>query len=259
LAAGDYKLTASRAGFVPILSTFSIQPAAESEKSLDLRWVALPTQLRVALTSSGGMLKVDNTSQPVEGSEFKTELKDGVHSLQWGSSDKEYLEIQFEVKQTAVTLAKPAFKGSPGVSGMAAALSRNSVSFFAINLNGGITKTIDGQSQALGSDGSFDISRGQTVSFSATRFSGRTLGDLYADPGGQPAIYMYLIPPSVGRPSGAKRTQVSEPAQGKAPEASLPSIPAQSPAPPKVSDSELKEKQELERRERLRQKLGISK
>ncbi len=257
LGAGDYKLTASRVGFAPIASTFSIQPAAESEKTLDLHWVALPTQLRIVLTGSTGMLKVDDVSQAPDGSEFKTDLQDGLHSIQWASSDKDHIDIQFEVKQTSVTIMKPAFQGSPGVSGIAAALSLKSVSFYAINLNGGITKSIDGQSQAVGSDGSFDVSRGQKIDFSATRYGGRTLGEMYAEPAGQPVVYVYLIPPS-GRRTSSKLNPAGEPGQGKAPDAKASSAPAQQPpAPPKLSDSELKAKQEAERREELRKKLGI--
>jgi serine/threonine-protein kinase len=258
LGAGNYTLTASRAGFAPITSSFSIQPAAETDKSLDLHWVALPTQLRVVLADSTGTLKVDNVSQSMDGSELKAPLPDGPHSIQWASSDKDYMEIQLEVKQTFVTIMKPAFHGAPGASGMAAALSLNSVSYQAINLNGGITKSIGGQAQALGSDGSFDVSLGQTVSFSATRFSGRSLGEMYAEPGGQPVVYIYLIPPSASRSSGGKRNQVSETGQGKSQDASAPANEPQTPpAPPKLSDSELKEKQEQAKREALRKKLGI--
>ena len=181
-----------------------------------------------------------------------------MHSIQWASSDKDHIDVQFEVKQTSVTMMKPTFQGSPGASGMAAALSLNSVSFYAINLNGGITKSIDGQSQALGSGGSFDISRGQKIDFSATRYGGRSLGEMSAEPAGQPVVYVYLIPPSGRRTSSSKPNPAGEPAQGKAPNAKTSPIqPQQPPAPPKVSDSELKAKQEAERREQLRKKLGI--
>ena len=50
LGAGEYQLTATRMGFAPIASTFSIQPAGEPDKTLDLHWVALPTQLRIVLS-----------------------------------------------------------------------------------------------------------------------------------------------------------------------------------------------------------------
>ena len=258
LGAGEYRLTASRAGFTPIAAAFTINPANESQKTLDLHWLPLPTRLRVVLTGSAGTLKLDNVNQSVDGSEFRAELHDGPHSIQWGISDNDYTDIPFEVKQTSVTLMKPTFQGSPGVSGMAAALSLKKVSYQAINLNGGITESIGGQSQALGSEGSFDVSLGQSVSFTATRYRGRTLGELIADPSGQPAVYIYLIPPSGGRPAATKRNQVSESDQGKSPAVSAPSLaPPQPPAPSKLSDSELKAKQEAERREQLRKKLGI--
>ena len=255
LGAGDYTLTASRAGFAPITQAFSIQPGAESEKSLDLHWMALPTQLRIVLTGSAGTLKVNNVIQSLDGSDLKKDLQDGQYSIQWGSSDKDFMDIELEVKGTSVTIMKPTFQGAPGVSGLAAALSLKSVSFQTINLNGGITKSIDGQSEKLGSDGSFDVTRGQKISFSATRFSGRTLGDMYADPGGQPVVYIYLIPPSGSRPGGGKRNQVSETGQGKSQDASA--SPNEPPAPPKLSENELKAKQEQEKREELRKKLGI--
>ena len=255
LGAGDYTLTASRAGFAPITQAFSIQPGAESEKSLDLHWMALPTQLRIVLTGSAGTLKVNNVIQSLDGSDLKKDLQDGQYSIQWGSSDKDFMDIELEVKGTSVTLMKPTFQGAPGVSGLAAALSSKSVSFQTINLNGGITKSIDGQSEKLGSDGSFDVTRGQTISFSATRFSGRTLGDMVADPGGQPVVYIYLIPPSGGKPAGGKRNQVSETGPGKSQDASASSN--EPPAAPKLSESELKAKQEQEKREELRKKLGI--
>ena len=70
--------------------------------------------------------------------------------------------------------------------------------------------------------GRSDVSRGQKISFSATRYNGRPLGDFSAEPGGQPAVYVYLVPPSGGRPGGGKRTQGTEPAPGK----SASSVPA---------------------------------
>jgi hypothetical protein len=177
--------------------------------------------------------------------------------IRWGISDQDYVDIQFEIKQASVTMTKPGVHGNPGVSGMTAALSRNSVSYFAINLNGGITKSIDGQPKALGSDGSFDVTRGQKISFSATRFNGHPFGDLYADPGGQPAVYVYLISPRGGR-VGGKRDQVSEVGQGKATEAGASaSEPPQPTASPKLSETELKQKQIDAERERIRKKLGI--
>ena len=62
LSAGEYRLTASRAGFTPIAAAFTINPANESEKTLDLHWLPLPTQLRVILTGSAGTLKLDNVN-----------------------------------------------------------------------------------------------------------------------------------------------------------------------------------------------------
>jgi len=256
LSEGDYKLTASRAGFAPLTTNFSIQPAAESQKTLDLHWLALPAQLRVILAGSSGTLTVDNAIQATDGSEFKADLSDGPHSIQWASSKKDHLDIQFEVNQASVTLAKPTFQGSPGVSGVATALSLKTVSYYAINLNGGITETIDGQSRVLGSDGSFDVSRGQKIALSATRYGDRTLGEMYAEPDGQPVVYVYLIPPSGGRTSSGKRSPASEPDQGKVQDAKASSLP---PSQPVLSDSELKAKQEAERREQLRKKLGIDK
>ncbi|MGH9648028.1 MAG: hypothetical protein ACRD4E_14555, partial [Bryobacteraceae bacterium] len=254
LGSGDYRLTASRAGFAPITQSFSIQPT-DPERSLDLKWVALPTQLRVMLAGSTGTLKINNVIQSLDGSELKKDLSDGQYSIQWGSSDKDFMDIELEVKQTSANIMKPTFQGSPGVSGLAAALSLKSVSFQTINLNGGITKSIGGQAEKLGSDGSFDITRGQTISFAASRFNGRTLGDMYADPGGQPAVYIYLIPPSGGRSGKSKPNQ---PGSGNPPDASAASVqPQQPPQPPKLSDSELKAKQEEERREQIRKKLGI--
>ncbi|MBZ5675106.1 MAG: protein kinase [Acidobacteriia bacterium] len=252
LGAGDYTLTASRAGFAPISSTFKIQPAAEPEKSLDLHWVPLPTQLRITLTGNVGRVKLNDVVQSLDGSELKTDLKDGQYSIQWGSSDKDYMDIELEVKQTSVTIMKPTFQGSPGVSGMAAALSQKTVSFQSINLNGGITRSIDGQSEKLGSDGSFDVSRGQKISFSATRFNGRTLGEMYADPGGQPVVYVYLVPPSGGRNAKAPRGADSD--QNKP---ANPNPVVEPPPPPKLSESEIKEKQDQAKREELRKKLGI--
>ena len=253
LIAGDYKLTASRAGFAPLTGNFSIQPGGEPDKTLDLHWVPLPTQLRVVLSGSAGTLTVDNAIQ--DGSEFKADLLDGPHTIQWASSKKDHLDIQFDVKQASVTLMKPTFQGSPGVSGVATALSLKTVSYYAINLNGGVTETIDGQSQVLGSDGSFDVSRGQKIAFSATRYGDRTLGEMYAEPAGQPVVYVYLIPPSGGRTSG-KRNPAGEPGQGKVQDGNAPSI---QPSQPILSESELKAKQEAERREQLRKKLGIDK
>jgi serine/threonine protein kinase len=257
LGAGEYRLTASRAGFTPIAAAFTINPANEKEKALELRWLALPTQLRVILTGSTGMLKLDNVNQTVDGSEFRAELQDGPHSIQWAGSDKDYMDLQLEVKQATVTIAKPSFQGSPGVSGMAAALSLNSVSYQAINLNGGITTSVDGQSQARGSDGSFDITRGKTVSFSATRYNGRTLGDLLADASGQPVVYLYLIPPAGGRSGGGKRNSGGETGPGKPGDASVSSVEPATPVPPKLTESELKQKQVEAERERIRKKLGI--
>jgi hypothetical protein len=134
---------------------------------------------------------------------------------------------------------------------MAAALSQKTVSFQSINLNGGITKSIDGQQEKLGSDGSFDVTRGQKIAFAATRFNNRTLGEIYADPGGQPVVYVYLIPPSGGRPAKQSRGASD---QGSAPAATPVVEPA---SPPKLSESELKEKQDQAKREELRKKLGI--
>ena len=259
LSAGEYRLTASRAGFTPIAAAFTINPANESEKTLDLHWLPLPTQLRIVLEGSGGTLKLDNVIQSVEGSELKTPLNDGIHSIQWATSDKDYRDIQFEVKQASVTLMKPSFQGSPLVSGMAAALSLKSVSYQAINLNGGISTSIEGQSQARGSEGSFDISPGQKVIFSATRYGSHPLGELSADPSGQPVVYVYLIAPSGGRSGATKRNQVSDSDQGKSPQLSVPPAAPQPPAPPKLSDSDLKAKQAEAAREQLRKKLGIDK
>jgi hypothetical protein len=140
---------------------------------------------------------------------------------------------------------------------MAAALSLNSVSYQAINLNGGITTSVDGQSQARGSDGSFDITRGKTVSFSATRYNGRTLGDLLADASGQPVVYLYLIPPAGGRSGGGKRNSGGETGPGKPGDASVSSVEPATPVPPKLTESELKQKQVEAERERIRKKLGI--
>jgi serine/threonine protein kinase len=257
LGAGDYKLTASRVGFSPITSTFKIQSTAEPEKSLDLHWVALPTQLRVILAGSTGTVKLNNVAQSLDGSALKTDLRDGQYSIQWGSSDKDYMDIELEVKQTSVTIMKPTFQGAPGVSGMAAALSQKSVSFQSINLNGGITKSIDGQAEKLGSDGSFDVSRGQTVSFSATKFNGRTLGDMYADPGGQPVVYIYLIPPSGGRPGGGNRKQGGDSGPGKPQDSGVSSTQPQPSAAAKASESDSKEKQLDPDLEQLRQRMGI--
>jgi eukaryotic-like serine/threonine-protein kinase len=253
IGAGDYTLTASRLGFTPITQTFSIQPT-DTEKSVSLNWVALPTQMRVVLEGPGGTLKLDDAVQTVDGSEFKKDLTDGTHSIQWARSDKDYVDIQFEIKQRSVTMTKPNPHGDPLVSGMAAALSMNSVSYFAINLNGGITKSIDDQAEKLGSDGSFDVMRGQKISFSATRFGGRPLGDMFADPGGQPEVYIYLVPPS-SRPNKGKSSQTGP---ENPPNASAASAQPQQPvAAPKLSESELKAKQEQEKREELRKKLGI--
>ena len=129
LGAGDYRLTASRAGFAPIAATFSIQPATEPEKTLDLHWVALPTQLRVILTGSTGTLKVDNVGQSVDRIRAQDRTaRTGRIRFSGEVRTRITWNIQFEVKQTSVTIMKPTFQGSPGVSGMAAALSLNSVS-----------------------------------------------------------------------------------------------------------------------------------
>ena len=214
LGAGDYTLTASRAGFAPITQKFTIQPASEPEESLALHWTALPTQLRIALAGSVGTVKINNVAQTLDGSELKKDLPDGQYSIQWASSDKDYMDIELEVKQTSATIMKPTFQGSPGVSGMAAALSQKTVSFQSINLNGGITKTIDGQQEKLGSDGSFDVARGQKIGFSAPRFNNRPLGEMYAEPGGQPVVYVYLVPPSGSRSGGGNQKQnVSQPSE----------------------------------------------
>ena len=254
LGGGEYTLTASRAGFTPITSKFSVQPATDGDKSLALHWVPLATQLRIMLAAAAGTVKLNNVVQPLDGSEFKTDLHNGQYSIQWGSSDRDYMNIELEVREASATIMKPTFQGSPGVSGLAAALSLNKVSFQTINLNGGITKSIDSEVETLGSDGSFDVSRGHKISFSANRFSGRSLGELYADSAGQPVVYIYLIPPSGGRtikgkssPGGENQTDTS---------GSSAELPV-APTAPKLSESEIKAKQEQAKREELRKKLGI--
>jgi hypothetical protein len=207
---------------------------------LEVQWQALPTDVTIALERATGSLKVDGVDQPLNGSSaFKTQWRNGSHSILWQASDADLVELQFEVSD-AIALKNPLFRGS--VFGIAAVLDKSTITYQSINLAGGITKTIDGQSESLPPSGTFPVPGNKLVGFKV-KHGGYPLGDFQADPTGPPVAYVHLatLPRNT---RGTKPKPIVEDPKDPPP---IPKLGAET-DPPKPTEEELRKERDEERR-----------
>jgi len=233
LKAGSYTLTASKAGFEPVSFGFSINPDTDSQKSIDIPWRALPAELKVKVPASG-MLKIDGVDQASDSAgEFATQWHPGAHTISWESGSGS-VQAQFDMNDGAIVLKEDLMvRGT--VFGMVGIASQSALTYQAVNIPGGIVKTVNGQTEAAASKDSVSITNGQSVGFKV-KYGGFPLGDFQVSTTGAPIVYVSLALPT---PQGGRRN----PSPSKAEETKQKSQPAD-------DEQRLKEENEKQDKER---------
>jgi serine/threonine-protein kinase len=207
LKAGSYTLTASKAGFEPFSLGFSVNPETDSQKSIDVQWKALQTELRMKVDTRSnsipvGSLKIDSTElAPNENSAATAKVPNGSHAITWTTPRGDTAEIELVVTDDVAEVKHFTFQGR--LVGLLATVSRGAVSYQTINSAGGVTQTVDGVSVTGAPSGTFPIESSKVVSF-AVRPGGYPLGDVVPSPDGRPVVFVYLAPQQSKSAGGGK-------------------------------------------------------
>jgi len=207
LKAGSYTLKASKAGFEPVSFGFSINPETDSQKSIDVQWKALQTELRMKVETRSnsipvGSLKIDSTElAPNENSVATAKVPNGSHSITWTTPRGDTAEIELVVTDDVAEVKHFTFQGR--LVGLLATVSRGAVSYQTINSAGGVTQTVDGLSVTGAPSGTFPIESSKVVSF-AVRPGGYPLGDVGPSSDGSPVVFVYLVPQQSKSAGGGK-------------------------------------------------------
>jgi len=245
LKPGSYTLTASRAGFEPVLIGFAVNPDTDSEKSIDVQWRVLPANVKIKVPASG-ILKVDGMDQPGGGAgEFATQWPTGTHTISWEMASSS-IQVEFEVTGNMVTVKQdPMVRGA--VFGIVGIVSQSALTYQAVNIQGGIVKTVAGQTEAAASKDTISIPSGQTVGFK-WKYGGFPLGDFQASAAGPPVVYVSLaLPPprTTGSVKNTKTDQTKGDQKGQEKGADN-GASATPPPPPQPSEEELRRQKEAE-------------
>jgi hypothetical protein len=198
LKAGSYTLTASRAGFEPVLIAFEVNPDTDSEKSIEVHWRVLPVNVKIKVPPAG-MLKVDGMDQVGDSAgEFATSWRPGAHTISWeGVSGSVQLDLEMTDSMVGVK-QDPMVQGK--VFGIVGITGQSALTYQAVNIPGGIVKTVDGKNEAVTSKDTISIPSGQTVGLKV-KYGLFPLGDFSASTTGAPVVYVsfYLPPPPAGK------------------------------------------------------------
>ncbi len=209
LSAGRYTLVALRPGSMNTGTPFTINPSEETSKKLAIAWQPLVARLHLKLKSASGVVKVDGKTQMFEGSSgIDVPWPNGRHSVSWQSSEKDSVKVEVEVNDTAINVAgSPEVRGA--VFGLVAVINNTEVGYQAINIPGGITKIVDGQTEPLRSlSGGFPAQGARLVGFTM-KHGGYPLGDVAVPPNGERIVYVFLAPDT--SVSTSKRVQSRPP------------------------------------------------
>jgi eukaryotic-like serine/threonine-protein kinase len=211
LSAGEYKLTASRAGFAPIAFGFTINPAAEPEKLIEVPWQALPAELRIRVkprlaSVPAGSLKIDSAEVAFDDNdEAGAQLRNGSHSIAWTTPGGDAVEFEVVVNDDQVDARNLTVQGRS--VGLLATVQRGVVNYQTMNSAGGVIHASDGQPVPDKASGTFPIESSKPVSF-AVKPGGYPLGEVLANPDGHPLVFVYLAPQSPEpKPAGSRRAE----------------------------------------------------
>jgi hypothetical protein len=248
LAAGEYKLVASRPGFQKFGLPFTIDPTKEAQKTLVVQWRRPLTEFSFRLSRSMGTVKLDGADKPLADSgELKEQWGNGPHSILWSASDGDSLEVHFEVSDTGVTIQNPvAFHGR--VVGIVAVLDKGELTYQAVNSSGGVTTRIDSHDTSRSSAESFAVPNAQLITFKV-KPGGYPLGAYQADPAGPPAIYVYVAP----RAYPGKTAKSGTPSEGHQDNGVKQDAVSGPQAQPSLTEEEQRRKKEEEDRQKLQE------
>ena len=254
---GPYTLKAQKPGFTAE-QPVTIDPAEGNTKSVSIVWQPLPTEVEIVLApqlppAQPGSLKVDGQDQHFDGDgKFRTNWQNGPHSIQWSTPDGNSLDMSADVKNDTATLNLNGLK-SQRLSGLLATVSQSLVTTKLININGGVTKTIEDQAEPLDTTKPFSLSTGHAVDFKSKNYP--LVGSIKAEPGGQPAVLVYLIYQRPASPGGRTAPPVIPPPLPKPdPNASSAAPPPPPPSPP---PADVQKKNDDDEKKKRLEKLGL--